>query len=393
MVRNGLPPVISIVGFLYLAANHASAGNVTWTSPSSGDVYGAGDTIVGQWDADEPVASPSFRLCTVGPGDSGDEDNCGTAVWPTIQQSDGSYSTNLSLPEVSTTSECYLEMMDDSGDTMVSPTFSVGPSDPNSDPPDPNNNATTIANADSNAPSTSFVPSTPQSLPYLEEEESHMPVPTAAYAVPLSLVISVILAAGGLAVHHRRKLRSERLQEKTVLKTLSRQSTMSFRTLGDLGSRASRSSLMRAWRRDVGREDARGRRVHNESPPLTREPRRATRAPFFAHTTQPNTIPAGAFRAVTSPVSPMLARFSGGGGAKASDDEDEYSVVSRYLQPSPVPPSPRMPISRPERLHTRTYSEDVDFEKPLPPSPLDPRLYDVVTRRLSAGYRREPSSP
>jgi len=41
-----------------------------------------------------------------------------------------------------------------------------------------------------------------------------MPAPTAAYAVPLSLVSAVLLVAGGLGLYQRRKLREERGEEK-----------------------------------------------------------------------------------------------------------------------------------------------------------------------------------
>ena len=92
--------LLSLSSLLSLAlyATSVAAANITWISPMRGDVYGSGDTIVGQWNAEKAVVSPSFRLCmlnskgtgkrAVGPGGS-----CGAAVWPTVQQSqsDGSY--------------------------------------------------------------------------------------------------------------------------------------------------------------------------------------------------------------------------------------------------------------------------------------------------------------
>ena len=87
------------------------AVDVTWISPSAGDTFEAGDTIVGQWKAEKAVVSPSFRLCigddvSGGKSDAGKRDwedkegdgdsSCGQAVWPTIQQvEDGSYMIHM----------------------------------------------------------------------------------------------------------------------------------------------------------------------------------------------------------------------------------------------------------------------------------------------------------
>lgn len=88
-------------GFLYFVwlGNSVAGTNVTWISPLSGDVYGSGDTIVGQWDVEKPVRSPSFRLCMASGdgvatrGGSRSVEACGAAVRPIVQQSqtDGSY--------------------------------------------------------------------------------------------------------------------------------------------------------------------------------------------------------------------------------------------------------------------------------------------------------------
>src|ERR1700722_13924056 len=73
---------------------------VTWKSPSDGDIFGPGDTIVGQWEASTAVVSPSFRLCSATYGlepdlSTSSEDSCGSAVWPTVTQTAGSYSISM----------------------------------------------------------------------------------------------------------------------------------------------------------------------------------------------------------------------------------------------------------------------------------------------------------
>lgn len=90
-MRKRVRPLMAIAGLLLMPVRVTVAGNITWMSPSAGDVYASGDTIVGQWSADEAVSSPSFSLCASDSSDGDDGDNCGSEVWPVIGQSDGSY--------------------------------------------------------------------------------------------------------------------------------------------------------------------------------------------------------------------------------------------------------------------------------------------------------------
>ncbi len=203
-------------------------------------------------------------------------------------------------------------------------------------------------------------PNTPQTLPSLDE--SHVPVPTAAYAVPLSLVISVILAAGGLSVHQRRKLQTERLQEQETLKTrgvLSRHSTLSFAGFTKLGSgprppthdRASQAesrstsvSMLREWRRGVSRHERRpecdsrasdtslawrtddGGSVEGYTNFPRREARRATREPYHASHARDRrtTMPASAFRAGVSPVFPSTDSWGGDRESARGYPDDDH---------------------------------------------------------------------
>ena len=67
-----------------------NALNVTWISPASGDVYGPGAYILGEWQAPAAIDSPSFQLCMdtggTGPDQQNGNDVCGSPVQPTVQQ-------------------------------------------------------------------------------------------------------------------------------------------------------------------------------------------------------------------------------------------------------------------------------------------------------------------
>jgi hypothetical protein len=70
--------------------------NVTWVSPSEGDVYGPGDTILGEWNSPTVVLSPTFRLCfsnsiNDGIGARDTDGGCGVHMSPAVEQSSGSY--------------------------------------------------------------------------------------------------------------------------------------------------------------------------------------------------------------------------------------------------------------------------------------------------------------
>ena len=78
---------------------------VTWISPSLGDAFGPGDNIVGRWHAAQSVVTPSFRLCMAAQAAAAplqrrevkddSNDNCGSTVRPTVQQSSGQYFISL----------------------------------------------------------------------------------------------------------------------------------------------------------------------------------------------------------------------------------------------------------------------------------------------------------
>ena len=82
---------------------------VTWLSPQENDTFGSWDTLTAKWNSQEVLDSPAFRLCTP-PDDSlqapllscdneteeaCSNDNCGSKISPSVEESDGSFLTNL----------------------------------------------------------------------------------------------------------------------------------------------------------------------------------------------------------------------------------------------------------------------------------------------------------
>jgi hypothetical protein len=112
-MRNSNIRVLLTLGAVILVdhALCAASSDIIWTSPSDGDIFGPGDTIVGKWNASTAIVSPSFRLCMSSEpsepsepdtglvarerkSDTGDG-SCGSSVWPAVEQSEGSYLISL----------------------------------------------------------------------------------------------------------------------------------------------------------------------------------------------------------------------------------------------------------------------------------------------------------
>ncbi|TBU26355.1 hypothetical protein BD311DRAFT_849635 [Dichomitus squalens] len=475
--------VLSLSGLLHFAlfATSAVAANVTWISPLQGDAYGSGDTIVGQWDAEKPVVSPSFRLCVLTGGGTNKRaaasgGSCGTAVWPTVQQSqsDGSYVIHMTLPNVTTTSQCYLEMKDDFGETSASPAFSyqrefrvlhltpmshpvsvlLASVDDDTDPTDVHamEAQPSAEDASTPTPAPSSPPSSPSSVPQPSTssqqapslEESRIPTPTAAYAVPLSFVGSVLLCAGGLAFQQRRRLRAERRAEHDALQarqTLSRQPTLDLVGLGftNLGRgpapgrspaasaslqrqdsvRSTSVSRMRAWRREVsqhhlhrphshhaddetyvarsddGRSVASSRSGHAGAY-LHRpaQPRRPTREPFYVGRSQARrtTVPAGLYR--ESPIGLPHPRDGGresryatyGRRRYIAEEEEDWGRLKRRDDRRRPLASEDVDRIKVESYHNANINDDVfSHYLDLSPIPLSPA-------QTSRSPPRDPSS-
>ncbi|KAI9437046.1 hypothetical protein H4582DRAFT_378212 [Lactarius indigo] len=226
-----------LAGFLLVTSRRlavlAQASTVVWNSPTPGDRFSSGNTIIGKWQTPEKVVSPSFGLCTAG------ENHCGATVWPEVKESAGYYLVSLAVPDVDKESAYYLRMKDDFGHTYSSPIFTLtsylqNENNPATVPPDvvaqpqsgsdqaPMSPVTTPdtanplnpASADPAAPyapspSSAAVPHPLATLGPLVAA-AHSAPPAAALAVPLSLAGAIIVLAGGLALHHRRRLVAEK---------------------------------------------------------------------------------------------------------------------------------------------------------------------------------------
>ncbi|OCB86181.1 hypothetical protein A7U60_g6770 [Sanghuangporus baumii] len=103
---------------------------LNWEKPSSGDIFGSGDTIVAQWSSEKAIVSPSVALCSQSsPADDVDDaGDCGASVWPKVSQDGHSYSFSLAVPDISSTSGFRLRVKDDFGNIVNSPTFALDPS-------------------------------------------------------------------------------------------------------------------------------------------------------------------------------------------------------------------------------------------------------------------------
>ncbi|KAF9261940.1 hypothetical protein L218DRAFT_1001240 [Marasmius fiardii PR-910] len=110
--------------------------NVHWVSPSVGDHFVSGDNIVGKWTSSKTIISPSFRLCQ-GPAQSSigtreevdlGSGSCGSRAYPTVQQDSGVYYVSLTVPNITRDETYSLQMIDDFGNVIPSPTFSLSSS-------------------------------------------------------------------------------------------------------------------------------------------------------------------------------------------------------------------------------------------------------------------------
>ncbi|KAL1686048.1 hypothetical protein GGG16DRAFT_97256 [Schizophyllum commune] len=256
---------------------HPALADVTWLSPSPGDIYGPADTLVAKWTADKDITSPSFRLCLAkggnddnNGGDGGSDNDgiesraddglesrgsdiggCGSQTWPDVTRSGGASMMSMAVPSVTADHPYYLSMEDDYGTRSRSPTFSLSskrssarppiqsaPASPNPPPAAPAtlNNAEDPAQAQapfaaastpspvaaSSAPVASLAPPPPPSSP--EVLSSRTPVPTAAFAVPISIVGAILLIAIFLGFRQRSALRKARQRD---AEKLSRQTSAS----------------------------------------------------------------------------------------------------------------------------------------------------------------------
>jgi len=114
---------------------------VTWLSPRENDTFGSWDTLTVKWSSREVLDSPAFRLC-IPPDDSLRtpflpsqnqmeeaymENNCGSKISPTVEESDGSFLTSFTVPDITDDAFFLLQMNDASGTVLSSPIFKLSP--------------------------------------------------------------------------------------------------------------------------------------------------------------------------------------------------------------------------------------------------------------------------
>ena len=239
------------------------------------------------------------------------------------------------------------------------------------------------------APTTAFGsagPSTtlnPSVVPYLTATRT--PPPVAAFAVPLSLVGTILLVAAALSLRHHRHLKDERARDAEKI---------------DLSRRSSFNSCKSV---STGQSDVKytpdSNVTHGMTPTsvwpivVQREPRQQTRQAFptaysmMAPSENPcKTVPIG----TTGPPSRCLTHVRPKSVADVDCDTFGASVTNLVL-PSYLLPSPTLPpslLSAPQQLHVRgeaALSPSSYSNKPLPlsprPSPIgmsDDGVYDAV---------------
>lgn len=226
--RSCIPTILVVL----LIAQRASASDVAWLSPSAGDIYGSADTLVAKWTAGKDTTSPSFRLCMADDEDDStksrrDSGGCGSQTWPDVSHSGDAYMMTMTVPEITADHDYYISMEDDFGTRTRSPVFSLTKSaTPVTD--DEGAAQAPLGAAGSSlplvadtAPDTSTAP--PATVPPNEVLSSRTPVPTAAFAVPLSIVGAILLIAVFLGFRQRNALQKARQHD---AEKLSRQSSL-----------------------------------------------------------------------------------------------------------------------------------------------------------------------
>ncbi|TDL28883.1 hypothetical protein BD410DRAFT_250777 [Rickenella mellea] len=412
-----------IFGVLTISAaaiTYVQAGNVTWSSPSSGDIFSSGGTIVGKWTAEKPLTSPSFSLCAQGSSSDSDPEkdsvadsgSCGAAVWPAVTHSGETYSISLAVPNVTDKAPFYLRMKDDFGNVIKSPAFILSPTEVSNDesstgggvtespvedssddpapPPDGSSDhpsspqailhgsgdytgssgsMVSSATVLSSSPATSSggILPTVDNLPVNDATNPQASAPKAAVAIPLALVGMTLLASLLLCIQHRRSLAKQSERNAQILSrnssVRSKTSTGSSVDIEKAISALSACPAASVPHHPVPRADVRRERMNAYDTYSLRDSR-------FSRSSTPGP------NSDTSQFRPLWDDDTG----TVTD-----SIVADYLQASPVvTPESLNGISyldmpqEPPRLHHHPIAPD--HSKPLPPSPMD--LYDAVARAV-----------
>jgi len=123
---------------LNLREEKYSRSSVTWLSPQENDTFGSWDILTAKWNSQEVFDSPAFRLCTPpallqtpflpSKNEMEDvylDDNCGSGISPTIEESDGLSVISFTVPDITEDAFFLLKMNDASGTDLFSPIFKL----------------------------------------------------------------------------------------------------------------------------------------------------------------------------------------------------------------------------------------------------------------------------
>ncbi|XP_006454922.1 hypothetical protein AGABI2DRAFT_114692 [Agaricus bisporus var. bisporus H97] len=365
--------------------------DVVWVSPAEGTTYIAGDTIIGKWTSTTPVVSPNFKLCEVTKEASA---KCGTAIWPQAQELKDGYMVTITAPETSQESRYHLEMQDNFGNVFMSPVFGLGtPSGGKASiftelSPDltkyPEFQETPVGAPTAKASGTAKHPlgsklsgslglatpthatmtsphigMPPSSSTQPDVFVSRRPVPTAAFAVPLSAVAGIIIVAGLLILNNRRRLAKERKQEfKTLILSKHIEDSEIYGSAGEV----QRTMCVLSRKGLSGYYDASELLPISFSRP---EPRLATRSPF---------VPMVSASSSSTIFDDGLGYYYGEEPTvmRGKSLTDQYTAAGKkprsedYSQPASVIPSGFLPV-RMSPAYVRSHSPELIRSLPVPP--------------------------
>ncbi|KAJ7437362.1 hypothetical protein B0H11DRAFT_628991 [Mycena galericulata] len=433
-----LPKTLLLAGILAKRAS-SKTSSVSWISPCGGDVYGPG-TILAKWVSPTTIVSPSIKLCMAVIADNA---GCSATMWPSVSEIEGVYEATVTVANVASSGDYYLEMDGGAGNKMRSPVFSlspVGASAPSVSPggSEPIDGSQPQAQAPLGPPVNSTVasvtalesplyPGSPHSIPTSPVQptsssldqpsavatldpnvlSAKSPPPTAAFAVPLAAVAAVVLAASGLFLNHRRKLGAQRAKD---AERLSRTGTVSsYKSSASRGGSEVSHALRVLSRHHGYRNSPAPAPLFMPPDDGTKARRSSTRDAFpypayarwdppaygyVSHHRDPPTYPAAS--APCRDGRPHLPQIATTGSLMSETDPATHAVLADYMLPSPTLTSstsmPRCLLPAPQKLHTRDDgARNLYTDNPLgsPPSdrPRDQDLYARVEHKLSM-YRR-----
>ncbi|KAJ7484664.1 hypothetical protein FB451DRAFT_1555112 [Mycena latifolia] len=367
-----------ILGILVDRASSRTS-NVGWISPLAQDIYGPGATILAEWASPETIDSPCFKLCMATPSDS-------RLRSVGVTESAGVYQAPITVDDVPSSGQFYLQMEDSSGTKMRSPVFTLSPVGASS-----SSGSESIAGIEpqaqaplgpANSPVTPIVPpASPLALNQASAAATLDPnvlsakssPPPVALAVPLSAMAAIILVAGGLFLKHRRKLNAQRV--KNADKPSRASTVSSYKTYASRGSEVDHALhvlprhrgyqspplplfMPQEYGMTKGQNTSPSKRDVFARPAYARwDP------PAYGYVSYHRDSPADTHSSSPSMHSPYrdewlrLPPISTTGSFMSASDPATHAVLADYILPSPTLPAststPRCLLPAPQKLHLR----------------------------------------